>query len=98
MTEVFGSLLRPGGRAVLTVDLFLDLPPFGVLERNTWGVNHDVAQLVKSSGLTLAEGDPRELLGCPEFDRERVVRLIPELFVSPAYPVMTQTLVLEKAK
>jgi SAM-dependent methyltransferase len=96
MTAAFGRLLKPGGRAVLTVDLFLDLPPFGVLDRNTWGVNHDVAQLVKSSGLELVEGDPRELLGFPEFDRERVVGLIPELFVSPAYPVMTQTLVLEK--
>jgi len=67
-----------------------------VLERNVWGINQDLGSLVKYSGLTLADGDPRELLGFPEFDFDRVVRLIPELRIGRYYPVMTQTLVLEK--
>jgi len=90
------KLLKPGGQAVLTVDLFLDLKPFGVLDRNQWGINHNVANLVKNSGLELVHGDPRELLGFPEFDLDRVVSLIPELLLSQAYPVMTQTLVLQR--
>jgi 2-polyprenyl-3-methyl-5-hydroxy-6-metoxy-1,4-benzoquinol methylase len=89
-------LLRPGGLALLTVDLFLDLKPFGVLGKNVWGINHDLGALVKDSGLMLADGDPRELLGFPEFDFDRVVRLIPELRIGRYYPVMTQALVLEK--
>lgn len=89
-------LLRPGGRAVLTVDLFLDLKPFGVLDRNEWGINQNVFALVEASGLTLVDGDPRELLGFPEFDVDRVVGLLPELLISQAYPVMTQSLVLER--
>jgi 2-polyprenyl-3-methyl-5-hydroxy-6-metoxy-1,4-benzoquinol methylase len=89
-------LLRPAGRLLLTVDLFLDLLPFGVLTRNRWGINHDVGALVTGSGLRLVHGDPRELLGTPEFDAGRVVRLLPELLISAAYPVMTQTLALDK--
>jgi 2-polyprenyl-3-methyl-5-hydroxy-6-metoxy-1,4-benzoquinol methylase len=96
MIESMARLLRPGGLALLTVDLFLDLKPFGVLDRNVWGINQDLGALVKGSGLTLAEGDPRELLGFPEFDFNRVVRLLPELRIGRYYPVMTQTLVLEK--
>ncbi len=37
MIESMARLLRPGGLALLTVDLFLDLKPFGVLDRNVWG-------------------------------------------------------------
>ena len=35
------------------------------------GSTRDLGALVKGSGLTLAEGDPRELLGFPEFDFNR---------------------------
>ena len=55
-----------------------------------------VGSLVKGSGLTLVYGDPRELLGMQEFDVDRVVRLLPELLIGASYPVLTQTLVLEK--
>jgi hypothetical protein len=89
-------LLRPGGMLMLTVDLFLDLVPFGVMTKNVWGNNHDVHRLVEHSGLELVAGDPRELLGFDEFDFDRVVGLLPELLISKAYPVMTQTLALRK--
>ncbi|MEU7834256.1 MULTISPECIES: class I SAM-dependent methyltransferase [unclassified Nonomuraea] len=90
------KLLRPGGMLLLTVDLFLDLKPFGVMTRNVWGINQDVHALVERSGLDLVAGDPRELLGFPEFDFERVVDLLPELLISKVYPVMTQTAALRK--
>jgi SAM-dependent methyltransferase len=89
-------LLRPGGLLLATVDLFLDLRPFGVLSHNRWGVNHDVAALIAHSGLGLDYGDRRELLGTAEFDRDRIVALLPELLISEMYPVMTQALILRK--
>jgi hypothetical protein len=57
-----------------------------------------VGALVMDSGLTLVYGDPRELLGRPEFDVDRVVRLLPELLIAASYPVLTQTLILEKRR
>jgi 2-polyprenyl-3-methyl-5-hydroxy-6-metoxy-1,4-benzoquinol methylase len=97
-TEVLraaAALLKPDGLALVTVDLFLDLKPFGVLETNIWGRNQNVWELVQAADLELAEGDPRELLGYPEFDRDHVVRSLPELLIAD-YPVMTQTAVLRK--
>jgi 2-polyprenyl-3-methyl-5-hydroxy-6-metoxy-1,4-benzoquinol methylase len=97
MLASVADALRPGGRALVTVDLFLDLRPFGVLTRNRWGINMNVGALIEGSGLRFVYGDPRELLGTPEFDFDRVVALLPELLIGASYPVMTQTLVLEKA-
>jgi SAM-dependent methyltransferase len=94
MVAAAGRLLKPGGLLLMTVDLFLDLEPFGVLTRNSWGVNHNVAELIKHTGLELVQGDRRELLGSAEFDRDRVVALLPELLISDVYPVMTQSLIL----
>jgi SAM-dependent methyltransferase len=91
------ELLRPHGRLILTIDLFFDLIPFGVLSRNGYGTNIDVRALVSGLGLELLHGDPRELLGFSEFDRDRIVGLVPELFMSPSYPCVPQTLVLVKS-
>lgn len=89
-------LLTPGGLFVTTIDLFLDLEPFGVLTRNCYGTNIDVSALVAGSGLELVVGDRRELLGFPEFDRDRVVAHLDELLVAPRYPVVTQALALRR--
>lgn len=96
MLAAMGRLLAPGGRAVLSIDLFFDLPPFGVLERNFWGTNLDVCRLVKSSGLEMVHGDPAELHGFPEFDPEKIVRNIGGYNLSLLYPVVSQLLVLRK--
>lgn len=96
MGAKIAALLKPGGLFVTTIDLFLDLKPFGVLDRNCYGTNLDVYRLVKASGLELVEGDPRELYGFPEFDRDRIVAELDELMVAPRYPVLTQSLVLRK--
>ncbi|HXL91034.1 MAG TPA: class I SAM-dependent methyltransferase [Streptosporangiaceae bacterium] len=97
MMACAAGLLKPDGLMVMTVDLFLDLEPFGVLTRNHWGINHDVGDLIKHTGLDLLAGDPRELLGTPEFDRDRVVSQLPDLLVSATYPVVSQSFVLGRA-
>lgn len=94
--ERVAELLAPGGLCLLTVDLFFDVRPFGVLPANSYGGNIDLYRAVSGLGLDLVQGDPRELLGFPEFDRDRVVELVPDLFISPRYPCASQTLVLRK--
>jgi 2-polyprenyl-3-methyl-5-hydroxy-6-metoxy-1,4-benzoquinol methylase len=91
-----GRLLAPGGLFVATIDLFLDLKPFGVLSRNCYGANVDVAALVASCGLELVAGDRRELFGFPEFDLDRIVAELDELLLSPTYPCLSQSVVLRK--
>jgi SAM-dependent methyltransferase len=91
-----GQLLVPGGLLVTTVDLFLDVKPFGVLSRNGFGTNLDVAAIVAASGLELVVGERRELFGFPEFDQDRLVAQLDELLVSPTYPVVSQALVLRR--
>jgi len=95
MLKATSELLRPGGLCLLTIDLFLDVKPFGVLSRNVWGTNVDVHELVSGVDLVLAHGDPRELLGFPEFDLDRVVGLLPELLIGQ-FSALSQSLVLAK--
>jgi 2-polyprenyl-3-methyl-5-hydroxy-6-metoxy-1,4-benzoquinol methylase len=96
MLKRMAELLVPGGLCVLTVDLFLDLKPFGVLDENFWGRNLDLSAALESVELDMVHGDRRELFGFPEFDADRVVSLLPELRVSKLYPTMVQTMVLRK--
>jgi SAM-dependent methyltransferase len=96
LVEHAAALLAPSGLFVTTVDLFLDLKPFGVLARNFFGTNVDVAAAVDRSGLELVVGDRRELFGFSEFDRDRVVEHLDELLVSWRDPVVSQALVLRK--
>lgn len=93
MTERMAGLLAPGGLLLLTVDLFFDVRPLGRLARNGWGTNHDVCALTRGLGLERVAGDPRELLGFPEFDLDRVVDLFPELLIGD-YPVVSQAVAL----
>ena len=88
-------LLAPEGLLLLTVDLFLDVVPFGVMRRNVWGWNHDVYRLLRGSKLALASGARSELLGFPEFDFDRVVRLVPRLLIGH-YPCVSQAMALRR--
>ncbi|MDQ6838075.1 MAG: class I SAM-dependent methyltransferase, partial [Actinomycetota bacterium] len=90
-------VLRPGGHAVLSIDLFLDLWPFTALTHNRWGTNIDVAALVEASGLELVFGTPSELLGFAEFDAETVQANVPDYLVGD-YPALAQCFVLRKAE
>jgi SAM-dependent methyltransferase len=63
-------ILRPGGYAVFTVDLFYDLAPFTTRKANSHGRNIDIREFVDWTGLTLEQGDPSQLCGYKEFDPE----------------------------
>ncbi|MGH9323445.1 MAG: class I SAM-dependent methyltransferase, partial [Vicinamibacteria bacterium] len=94
MTEI-GRVLKPGGRCVLTVDLFLNLAPFTDRVENEFGVNVDVAGLCECSGLALVSGDRAELLGFPEFSAKEVLANLGGTLFG-ANPSLAQCLVLSK--
>jgi SAM-dependent methyltransferase len=96
VTREVGRVLRPGGRFVLTVDLFLDVTPFAASARNRWGTNVSVRDVVERSGMRLVVGDRRELVGFPEFDPERIRAGLDQYYVGEGYPTLVQMLVLEK--
>lgn len=88
-------VLKPGGHFVLTVDLFLNLRPFTDRETNEYGRNIDVRSLVERAPFRLVQGDPAELYGFPEFDKERIQSQL-ERYLVGSYPALTQVLVLQK--
>lgn len=88
-------VLQPGGRAVLTIDLFLDLHPFTSQKSNRFGSNIDVADLLECSRLKLASGNPEELNGFPEFDPDRLQTRLPRYLIGDGYPAMAQLVVAE---
>jgi hypothetical protein len=96
MMRSIAGLLAPGGQCLLTVDLFLDVRPFGVREANFWGGNLDIRALLAGLDLEMVAGDTSELLGYPEFDFDAVVAKLPELLINPITPCLTQTLVLRR--
>ena len=89
-------VLAPGGKVVLTIDLFLDLRPFTSRSENEWGQNVDVRALVDRFGLQLVAGDPKELNGYPEFEPESVLANLSQLMIGNLYPALAQALVLER--
>jgi SAM-dependent methyltransferase len=89
-------VLRPGGRLVATLDLFLNLAPFTRRPANRFGRNLSVAGLVERSGLALVLGRREELLGFPEFDPESVLSDLERYLIAEEYPVLSQALVLAK--
>lgn len=91
-----GRVLKPGGRAVLTVDLFLDLVPFSDKPVNGWGTNVSIRELVEQTGLELTEGRTSELHGYPEFDPKRILAQLPEYHLGSGYPSLAQAVVLTK--
>jgi len=89
-------ILKPGGRFILTVDLFLDIQPFEAPERNQYGRNIDVRRFVEATGLRLELGTTAELRGYPDFDAAAITSNLSKYLVSRSYPVLTQCLVLAK--
>ncbi len=96
MVDTMCQLLAPGGLIVLSIDLFLDVKPFGMLDKNVWGRNTDVHALLSRNNLTLECGDPAELCGFPEFDPQRIADRIDEFFIGWNYPVLSQFVTLRK--
>lgn len=89
-------ILRPGGRCVLTVDLFFDLAPFTDKLTNDSGRNVDIAWLVSTSGLELVQGVTSELCGFPDFRPRDILAGLSRFLYSVRVPALAQTLVLQK--
>lgn len=87
--------LKPGGRFIITLDLFLNLYPFTTRHENEFGTNQDVRHMVEMSGLELVEGDRSKLFGFPEFDAARIQSELEAYFIGN-YPVLTQCLTLQR--
>jgi SAM-dependent methyltransferase len=95
IADAVPRLLRPGGRFVATIDLFLNLSPFTSRPTNQFGTNIDVRAFVEATGLRCVVGVRSELLGYPEFDPDLIQSSLERYAVSVPYPVLTQCLVLE---
>jgi SAM-dependent methyltransferase len=88
--------LKPGGRLIATVDLFLNLRPFTSRQENEWGTNIDLGAILKqvSSPFKLVTGLREELYGFPEFSAARVLENLERYYVG-VYPCLSQCFVLE---
>ena len=90
--------LVPGGRLIITVDLFLDVLPFSEAAHNSFGTNISLRWLVEASGLTLTLGNRAELFGFDEFDATGIQQNQQKYLIGKKYPAMVQTLVLTKER
>ena len=90
------DLLKPGGKFIMTVDLFLDLHPFSKKDCNCFGSNISIKDLVDSSGLQLYFGEEKELYGYESFDSANIMALLPELLIGTGYPTLVQCVILTR--
>jgi SAM-dependent methyltransferase len=91
-----GRILKPGGFAVLTIDLFYDLVPFTKTPRNIHGTNINVHDLVEASNLELDDGNAAELCGYQDFDPVAVQGRAMEFVQGDHALNTTQAIVLRK--
>jgi 2-polyprenyl-3-methyl-5-hydroxy-6-metoxy-1,4-benzoquinol methylase len=89
------DLLVPGGFLILTVDLSLDITPFTSRQANKWGRNVDMKWLCGLEPFVLAQGNPRELYGFPEFEVDAIQSNLSSYLIG-GYPTLTQCVVLQK--
>lgn len=88
-TRHAARVLKPDGLAVLTVDLFLDVAPFSSSTSNRFGRNINVYDLLRDSALELASGNPRELMGFPEFDQQAILGNVSR-YLRGVHPALAQ--------
>jgi SAM-dependent methyltransferase len=86
-------ILRPGGHVVFTIDLFLDVQPFGDTASNRYGTNVDIADLLQRLGAELVVGERSQLHGFPEFDPEAVRADLDKLMIGKEVPALAQCVV-----
>ena len=96
LVEAALRMLKPGGRFVATVDLFLNLEPFTSRQENEFGTNIDLGAILTKVGppFKLVTGSREELYGFPEFSAAKVLENLEKYYVG-VYPCLSQCLVLE---
>ncbi|HEV2694567.1 MAG TPA: class I SAM-dependent methyltransferase [Verrucomicrobiae bacterium] len=88
--------LKPGGRFILTVDLFLNITPFSTRLKNEYGSNQNVAELIQAQPWKLSAGNADELHGFPGFSPDKILCQLENYLVGGTYPALAQCLVLQK--
>jgi SAM-dependent methyltransferase len=97
LIQAAARVLRPGGRMICTVDLFLNLEPWTQRTTNRWGSNLNVADLISAEpNFSLVVGDRAQLLGFPEFNPSQILESLADYLVGD-YPCLAQCFVLERA-
>jgi SAM-dependent methyltransferase len=91
--HVARRLLKPDGRIVLTVDLFLNLQPFCSREGNQWGTNVSPKWIADTLEMGLVEGCPDEFFGFEEFSIDDILVRLEDFAVNTEYPQMAQLMV-----
>jgi SAM-dependent methyltransferase len=86
-------ILRPGGRFVLSMDLFLNITPFAPNTSNIFGTNHQIWALLEEHGFDVTGGVPDEVLGSPQFDARTVLGRLDEFLIADSYPALAQLVV-----
>lgn len=97
LAEHIPRVLKPQGRLISTVDLFLDLQPFCCRETNRFGKNIDIRRFLDESSLTLEVGAPAELLGFGEFASEAILCNLEAYLLGRGYPALVQCFVARRA-
>jgi len=90
------QLLKPHGRMICTVDLFLDLYPFSNRKKNKYGRNISIKKIIYDSGLELYRGKRQELYGFDEFNHKHILGKLYSYYIAEQYPVLSQAFVLKK--
>jgi SAM-dependent methyltransferase len=86
-------ILRPRGRFVLSVDLFLNVTPFAANVSNMFGTNHPVWPLLEDHGFNVTDGVPGEVFGSPSFDTRTILGRLHEFLIADSYPALAQLVV-----
>jgi SAM-dependent methyltransferase len=97
VAQAIRRILKPGGIAVMTVDLFLNVRPFADAPKNEWGTNVDIRSFLDSAGLRLVQGERRELFGFPEFDQRAVSANVARFVTGAKGVALAQCLVAQSA-
>lgn len=97
VAEHVKRVLRPDGVMVLTVDLFLDVEPFGSAERNKWGRNVDVRRFLERAGVEVCVGRVDQLLGFEQFQPRAVLDDLAG-FLLGDYPCLAQCVVARRVR
>ncbi|MFH0754039.1 MAG: methyltransferase domain-containing protein [Candidatus Omnitrophota bacterium] len=95
MKECF-RILKPEGRMILTIDLFLDLFPFTTRRSNQLGENISIKKLLGGTGFKIEEGVMNELYGFETFNVDSIQSNLGEYLIGESYPTLVQAFVLKK--